>query len=103
MIIGMTMMLVLCVDKLAYLDKVTKLYIIMLINTSLIIGAKARSSSYTERLKSFHIIDLHCNGAEENVFDCPHNLVQQYSCSHYEDANVQCTGNNMMYSNIMDD
>ena len=92
MIIGMIMMLVLCADKLAFLDKVIELYIIMLINTSLIIGAIARSSSYTERLKSFHIIDLNCNGAEENVFDCPHNLVQQYSCNSHHDATVHCTG-----------
>ncbi|XP_019861855.1 PREDICTED: neurotrypsin-like, partial [Amphimedon queenslandica] len=57
-------------------------------------GARARSSSYTERLKSFHIVDLHCNGTEENLFDCPHNLVQLYSCSYHKDANVQCTASN---------
>uniref|UniRef100_A0A1X7TQF9 SRCR domain-containing protein n=2 Tax=Amphimedon queenslandica TaxID=400682 RepID=A0A1X7TQF9_AMPQE len=57
-------------------------------------GAVARYSSYTEKLKSFHIVDLHCNGTEGNVFDCPHNLVQQYSCSQHQDANVQCTAPN---------
>uniref|UniRef100_A0A1X7TYN8 SRCR domain-containing protein n=1 Tax=Amphimedon queenslandica TaxID=400682 RepID=A0A1X7TYN8_AMPQE len=54
-------------------------------------GAKARYSSFTEKLKSFHIIDLHCNGTEENVFDCPHIHVQQHNCSHEDDASVQCT------------
>uniref|UniRef100_A0A1X7UMK1 SRCR domain-containing protein n=1 Tax=Amphimedon queenslandica TaxID=400682 RepID=A0A1X7UMK1_AMPQE len=57
-------------------------------------GAKARYSSYTERLKSFHIIDLNCNGSEENVFNCSHNLVQQHTCTDYEDASVQCTASN---------
>ena len=69
----------------------------MLIETLLTTGAKARSSSYTERLKSFHILDLNCNGTEENVFDCPHNLVEQHTCTYREDASVQCTGISNMY------
>ena len=60
-------------------------------------GAQARIGSYTEKLKSFHIIDLNCNGTEDNVFDCPHNLVQQYSCAYYEDAYVRCSGMTLVF------
>ena len=59
----------------------------------LLIGALARTGSYTESAKSFHIIDLNCNGTEDNIFNCSYNKIQQHSCYYYEDAYVQCPSN----------
>ena len=59
------------------------------------IGAVAITSSrYSSDMKPFHIIDLNCNGTEENVFNCSHNQVTQHSCSQsYDDARIRCLGN----------
>ena len=51
-------------------------YIIMLM---LLIGASAGTGSYTESRKSFHIIDLNCDGTENSIFNCPYNTIQQHS------------------------
>ena len=55
-------------------------------------GASALSGSYTEGAKAFHIIDLNCDGTEENIFNCSYNSIVQHTCSDYEDAYVRCPG-----------
>ena len=32
--------------------------------------------------------DIHCNGTERRLFDCPHSSV--HNCGHSEDASVKC-------------
>ena len=32
--------------------------------------------------------DIHCNGIERRLFDCPHSSV--HNCGHNEDASVRC-------------
>ena len=54
--------------------------------------------NYIEYVKQFHITDLNCNGLEDSVFDCSHNIVQQHNCNNDEDARVQCKG---MYASDM--
>ena len=56
------------------------------------VGASALSGSYTEGVKAFHIIDLNCDGTEENIFNCSYNSIVQHTCSDYEDAYVRCPG-----------
>lgn len=56
------------------------------------IGAIARTGSYYEYDKAFHIIDLNCNGNENSVFNCSYNNIQYHNCYWYEDAYVQCPG-----------
>ncbi|KAJ8040728.1 Deleted in malignant brain tumors 1 protein [Holothuria leucospilota] len=34
--------------------------------------------------------DLHCNGYESSLSDCPHNGFGQHNCVHHEDAGVVC-------------
>ena len=55
-------------------------------------GALARTGSYREYDKAFHIIDLNCNGNESSVFNCSYNNIQFHNCYDYEDAYVQCPG-----------
>ena len=62
-------------------------------HTSIIIGAKSKpSGSYYENYKKFHIIDLNCNGSEDSVFNCSHNLIEEHNCQYYDDAAIQCNG-----------
>ena len=56
------------------------------------VGASALSGSYYEYVKEFHIIDLNCDGTEENIFNCSYNSIVQHTCSDYEDAYVRCPG-----------
>ncbi|XP_054878375.1 macrophage receptor MARCO [Poeciliopsis prolifica] len=35
--------------------------------------------------------ELHCTGAETDIFDCPHSEVGVHNCNHDEDVGVQCT------------
>ena len=64
------------------------------------IGSEALVGSHTENLKQFHIIDLNCNGSEDNVFLCSHNVIEQFSCSTNEDAFVICSGISGNYYNL---
>lgn len=41
-------------------------------------------STYTDILMD----DVHCNGTERRLFDCPHSSV--HNCVHDEDASVKC-------------
>ena len=69
-----------------------------------LLGASAGTGSYTESHKSFHIIDLNCNGNEDTIFNCSYNNVQHRNCYYYEDAYVQCPGilnNNLIIAKIM--
>lgn len=34
--------------------------------------------------------ELHCTGAESDIFDCPHSEVGVHNCNHDEDVGVQC-------------
>ena len=34
--------------------------------------------------------DVRCSGTESNLLDCTHNGIGQHSCSHREDAGVEC-------------
>lgn len=54
-------------------------------------GAVAGTGSYTENVKRTHISDLHCTGNEDTLFDCSHNVINNY-CATYNDAYVTCTG-----------
>ena len=36
--------------------------------------------------------DVNCTGAEESIWDCPHNGITGYSCYHRDDASVICHG-----------
>ena len=36
--------------------------------------------------------DVNCTGAEESIWDCPHNGITGYSCNHRDDASVICHG-----------
>jgi deleted-in-malignant-brain-tumors protein 1 len=53
-------------------------------------GAYAGTGLYTEYGRHFHIIDLNCNGTENNILNCSYNNITQHSCYHYEDAYVRC-------------
>jgi deleted-in-malignant-brain-tumors protein 1 len=57
-------------------------------------GAFARTGSYQDNYKPNHIIDLNCNGAENNIFDCSYNDLEE--CQYNGDAYVQCPSTHMM-------
>ena len=60
---------------------------------SIITGAKSKpAGSYSENYKTFHIIDLNCNGTEDSVFNCSHNQIEEHNCQYYDDAAIQCNG-----------
>ena len=44
----------------------------------------------TEGVLQTFVNDLNCTGDETNIFDCPHNGIEGYSCGTYEDAYVVC-------------
>ena len=62
----------------------------------LLLGAIAGTDYFTQSAKSFHIIDLNCDGTENNVFNCSYNTIQQHSCSIYEEAYVHCQGSSII-------
>ena len=64
------------------------------------IGASALTNSYTESTWPIHINDLNCSGSEESIWNCPHNGLISYSCSHYDDAAVLCQSEYIYYTNI---
>ena len=63
------------------------------------IGASALTNSYTESTWPIHINDLNCSGSEESIWNCPHNGLIGYSCSHYDDAAVSCQSEYIYYTN----
>ena len=63
------------------------------------IGASALTNSYTESTWPIHINDLNCSGSEESIWNCPHNGLISYSCSHYDDAAVSCQSEYIYYTN----
>ena len=63
------------------------------------IGASALTNSYTESTWPIHINDLNCSGSEESIWNCPHNGLISYSCSHYDDAAVLCQSEYIYYTN----
>lgn len=36
--------------------------------------------------------NLHCEGTESRLVDCPHNGIAIDNCFHWEDAGVRCPG-----------
>ncbi|XP_033106180.1 deleted in malignant brain tumors 1 protein-like [Anneissia japonica] len=40
-----------------------------------------------------HLDDVHCNGNEDSIIDCPHGGVGVHNCQHSEDASVVCSQN----------
>ena len=63
------------------------------------LGASALTNSYTESTWPIHINDLNCSGREESIWNCPHNGLIDYSCSHYDDAAVLCQSEYIYYTN----
>ena len=63
------------------------------------LGASALTNSYTESTWPIHINDLNCSGSEESIWNCPHNGLIGYSCSHYDDAAVLCQSEYIYYTN----
>ena len=35
--------------------------------------------------------DLHCNGDERSLLECPHGGIREHNCGHVEDAGVICS------------
>ena len=36
------------------------------------------------------LADVHCNGTEESLLDCPHGEFYEHNCDHSRDASVIC-------------
>ena len=80
-------LLVLVISK----EKVS-IFCFYIIKIIYLLGATPGSGYNKYSAKLFHIIDLNCNGTEDNIFNCSYNNIQQHSCYYYEDAYVQCSG-----------
>ena len=58
----------------------------------IISGAITVKGYFSNYVWPFHLIDLNCTGEENNVFDCVHNQLEDYTCSGSHDASVVCQG-----------
>ena len=50
-----------------------------------------RTSQFGEGTGPIWLDDIHCNGTESRLDQCPHNGIGVHNCAHFEDAGVQCT------------
>ncbi|KAI1892333.1 hypothetical protein AGOR_G00132280 [Albula goreensis] len=57
--------------------------------------AAFRYSHYGQGNGIIFLDDLQCTGTEQSLFDCPSNGLGAHNCYHYEDAAVQCSGENI--------
>ena len=58
----------------------------------IISGAISAKGYLIDNVWPFHLIDLNCTGEENNVFDCVHNQLENYTCLGSHDASVVCQG-----------
>ena len=61
------------------------------------LGAIASSGYYIDHTWSFHIIDLHCTGKEDSIWNCSYNKLMNYNCPSSHDASLQCQGNHIYH------
>ena len=57
----------------------------------ILIGASVLAG-YNEANLPVLINDLNCTGSEGSVWECPYNGIVGYSCNHWGDAAMACTG-----------
>ena len=48
---------------------------------------------------AIHLDDLHCNGNEFRLIDCPHSGVGVHNCGHSKDAGVRCARSRTLIRN----
>ena len=54
-------------------------------------GAAAHQNAHFGQGSGDILLDnLHCNGSEGSLFQCPHNGIYSHNCGHSEDASVTC-------------
>ncbi|XP_072566449.1 scavenger receptor cysteine-rich domain-containing protein DMBT1-like [Paramormyrops kingsleyae] len=51
---------------------------------------------------SIWLNEVNCRGDELHLWDCPHSLQEQRSCSHKEDAGVTCAGSSLQLTTASD-
>ena len=56
----------------------------------LCIGARARTSGFTNGVGQIWLDNVQCRGTENRLLDCPHLPLGVHNCNHNEDAGVTC-------------
>ena len=59
-----------------------------------------RTSQFGEGTGPIWLDNIHCNGTESRLDQCPHNGIGVHDCIHFEDAGVQCTSKNVVRNYI---
>ena len=66
----------------------------MLVYHALTAAPLPLAAQFNEGMGPILLDDLHCNGDEMSLLECPHRGIGNHNCRHFEDAGVICSNGN---------